>query len=185
MDIGGGSIEFLIANQNTVFWKQSFEIGGQRLVDKFHRNDPIKSEEIEELEQYLNTQLAELWEQTSIHDPGCLVGSSGTFDTLSEIYQFKNGAQINKEATEFPFDFQYLEGISQEIINKSKDERLRIPGMIELRVDMIVVAVILIRYILKTTRIKDIRVSAYALKEGVLLKTIDKLLKDQSIKTDI
>ncbi|RZK28580.1 MAG: phosphatase, partial [Hymenobacter sp.] len=35
MDIGGGSVEFIIANEATIFWKQSFEIGAQRLLDKF------------------------------------------------------------------------------------------------------------------------------------------------------
>src|SRR5690606_15817638 len=27
MDIGGGSVEFIIANNTTIFWKRSFEIG--------------------------------------------------------------------------------------------------------------------------------------------------------------
>jgi exopolyphosphatase/guanosine-5'-triphosphate,3'-diphosphate pyrophosphatase len=45
---------------------------------------------------------------------------------------------------------------------------MAIPGMIELRVDMIVVAVCLIDYVLKTHGIRQIQVSKYALKEGVL-----------------
>ncbi|RZK86577.1 MAG: exopolyphosphatase [Hymenobacter sp.] len=35
MDIGGGSVEFIIANEDTIFWKHSFEIGAQRLLDQF------------------------------------------------------------------------------------------------------------------------------------------------------
>ena len=45
MDIGGGSIEFIIANQDETFWLKSFEVGGQRLVEKFHNQDPISQGE--------------------------------------------------------------------------------------------------------------------------------------------
>jgi exopolyphosphatase/guanosine-5'-triphosphate,3'-diphosphate pyrophosphatase len=45
---------------------------------------------------------------------------------------------------------------------------MEIPGMIEMRVDMIVVACCLINYILKNHHFNRIRVSTYALKEGVL-----------------
>jgi len=36
-----GSVEFIIGNVNGICWKQSFEIGCARLMDKFHRIDPI------------------------------------------------------------------------------------------------------------------------------------------------
>ena len=35
MDIGGGSVEFIIGNNEELLWKQSFEIGAQRLLDQF------------------------------------------------------------------------------------------------------------------------------------------------------
>ena len=37
MDIGGGSVEFIIANKTKNLWAKSFEIGGQRLLEKFHK----------------------------------------------------------------------------------------------------------------------------------------------------
>ncbi len=49
---------------------------------------------------------------------------------------------------------------------------MKIPGMIELRVDMIVVAVVLIGYLLEHYNMKRLRVSSYALKEGVLSSVI-------------
>ena len=45
---------------------------------------------------------------------------------------------------------------------------MALPGMIELRVDMIVVAVCLIDYVLKAYNISQIRTSTYSLKEGIL-----------------
>lgn len=43
-----------------------------------------------------------------------------------------------------------------------------IPGMIEMRVDMIVVAVCLIQFLIDNNEFIDIKVSTYALKEGLL-----------------
>jgi exopolyphosphatase/guanosine-5'-triphosphate,3'-diphosphate pyrophosphatase len=45
---------------------------------------------------------------------------------------------------------------------------MKIPGMIEMRVDMIVVACCLVKLILDSFDIEQIRVSSYSLKEGVL-----------------
>ena len=181
MDIGGGSIEFIIADQEDVLWLRSFEIGGQRMIEKFHKNDPITEEEISNLEKYLFEELQPLFEAVAKYQPGILVGSSGTFDTLSEIYQNRIGQIVDPDLTELPLTIAAFEEIFQELISKTRAERLAIEGMIPLRVDMIVVASVLIKFILDSLDIKHIRVSAYALKEGVLLKTIDQLNKNNSL----
>lgn len=174
MDIGGGSIEFIIGTTKEILWKQSFELGGQRLLEIFHHHDPIVPEEINALENYLLVKLEELFDACAIHKPKTLIGSSGTFDTLSEIYQRKSGIILNEEMTEYPFSLEAFEKIFHEIIEKKREKRLAIPGMIAMRVDMIVVAAVLIKFIIDSLSISSMRVSAYALKEGVLLKTIEK-----------
>jgi exopolyphosphatase/guanosine-5'-triphosphate,3'-diphosphate pyrophosphatase len=179
MDIGGGSIEFILCSENTVYWKQSFEAGGLRMAEKFHKQDPITEEGVNALENYLHDQLTELFDACAKYKPTVLIGSSGTFDTLSEISQLADGKTLDLQATELPLTIESFESVFQNILTKNRAERLEIPGMIDLRVDMIVVAVILIKYVLDSLDISKIRVSAYALKEGVLLKTIDSL--DQSL----
>ncbi|MFZ9044693.1 MAG: exopolyphosphatase [Cyclobacteriaceae bacterium] len=182
MDIGGGSIEFIIASGNKINWLQSFEIGGQRLVDQFHHNDPITQEEISKLEHYIFHQLGPLFKAIDRHQPLTLIGSSGTFDTLSEIHCNRERKELNPDLTELPLTVASFEKIFQELITKNREERLKIKGMIPLRVDMIVVAVILIKYILDTCGLKNIRVSAFALKEGLLLNTIDQLQSENTYR---
>jgi len=177
MDIGGGSIEFIIGNQSEIFWKRSFEIGGQRLIDQFHSHDPILPEEVIRLQSYLAMNLEPLFEACQTYKPQTLVGSSGTFDTLSDIYMLDNKIEKNPLGTEFPFTLDAFEGIYEKMITFNRQERMNVPGMIEMRVDMIVVASILIHFVNQKLDIKNIRVSAYALKEGVLLKTIHSLYK--------
>ncbi|MCE7863022.1 MAG: exopolyphosphatase [Bacteroidetes bacterium CHB5] len=167
MDIGGGSVEFIIGNQDKILWSRSFEIGGQRLLERFQKHDPILPEEINSLFTYVDSELSPLVEQLKKHQPKTLVGSSGTFDTLSEIYCFRNDIPVT-ETPETPFSIKAFDEIYEELLIKDRAARMQIPGMIEMRVDMIVVACCLIKYLLQVHKFDTIRVSSYSLKEGVL-----------------
>ncbi|MEM9339540.1 MAG: exopolyphosphatase [Bacteroidota bacterium] len=176
MDIGGGSIEFMIANQEETFWIQSFEMGGQRLIERFHKNDPILNEEIHSLNAYFDEILHDLRQACKIHLPKTLIGCSGTFDTLSDIYCEANAISRVASATEQPFEINSFEDIYQQLLQKNREERLAIPGMADIRVDMIVVASVLIRYLIDQLAIDQIRVSSYALKEGILFDALNQMM---------
>ncbi len=173
MDIGGGSVEFIIGNGEEIFWKQSFEIGAQRLLERFQKHDPILSTEIEAVNNYFKERLSPLFNAIRQHNPKILAGSSGTFDTLSDIYCIQSGI-AQKDLPETPLTLEAFEKIYKELISKNREERMQIPGMIEMRVDMIVVACCLIKYILTQFSFAQIRVSSYSLKEGVLASLMTK-----------
>lgn len=169
MDIGGGSVEFIIGNESQIFWKQSFEIGGQRLMEKFMKHDPLAEGDKKKLYNYLDEQLIPLANAIHQYAPEKLVGSSGTFDTLIDIdYQYRTSQWRPSDQTDFDLPLTEFYRAYHLILAGNQAERMAIPGMIALRVDMIVVAVCLIDYVLRTHQIKHIQVSNYALKEGVL-----------------
>lgn len=168
VDIGGGSVEFIIASKNEIFWKKSIEIGAQRLLEKFQKHDPILPSEITELDQHFETSLQELILNLNKLNPSTLIGSSGTFDTLSEIHSIRQSIHYREENSETPLTHESFYTIYKEFISKNRAERLLIPGMIEMRVDMIVVACCLIRFLLEQHTFQAMRVSTYSLKEGVL-----------------
>lgn len=177
IDIGGGSVEFIIANHDEVFWKQSFEIGAQRLLERFQKHDPILSQEVEALEAYFDESLKPLFEVLKKQNPTILVGSSGTFDTLSDIFCITHDIHKSPEEVETPLSLEGFYDIHHELLVKNREQRMRIPGMIEMRVDMIVVACCLIKYLLEKHSFSRIRVSTYSLKEGVLAHFSDQLGK--------
>ncbi len=167
MDIGGGSVEFIIGNKKEICWSHSFEIGGQRLLEKFQKHDPMTEQEVENLFHFIAHELALLLDALKIHGPKTLIGSSGTFDTLSDIYCLKNNLPL-KDAPETPFNMNAFDDIYEELLIKDRAARMLIPGMIDMRVDMIVVACCLIKFILSQHLFERVRVSSYSLKEGVL-----------------
>jgi exopolyphosphatase/guanosine-5'-triphosphate,3'-diphosphate pyrophosphatase len=168
MDIGAGSVEFIIGDRQQVFWKESFEIGGQRLLEEFQKHDPITAEEIKSLDAYFEKILLPLQSAFEKFHPRILIGSSGTFDTLSDIFCIRQKIPRTSEESETPLSLEGFYEIYRELIRKNRNERMQIEGMISMRVDMIVVACCLIRFVLEKHHFDKIRVSTYSLKEGVL-----------------
>ncbi|WP_080058794.1 Ppx/GppA phosphatase family protein [Spirosoma aerolatum] len=169
IDIGGGSVEFILGNQSRIFWKQSFEIGGQRLRERFMTSDPISLTSIRRLNDYFQEQLLPLANAIHQYQPSVLVGSSGSFDTLVDMwFMHEQGHLPNPDQATFDLPIQEFYRSYELLMKKDHVERMQLPGMIELRVDMIVVAVCLIDYVLKTYGITQIKTSTYSLKEGVL-----------------
>lgn len=181
VDIGGGSVECILGNNERIFWKESFEIGAQRLLEQFQKNDPITPAEIGALNEYFEQKLNPLFGAMDQYPTSILIGASGTFDTLSDIFCFRHNIAKHNDATETPLALQEFYEIHEELIKKNRAERMSIPGMIEMRVDMIVVASCLVKYILSKHSFDRIRVSAYSLKEGVLASFI----KPKSIEAPI
>ena len=172
MDIGGGSVEFIISDNDRIYWKRSLEIGAQRLLEQFQKNDPITPGEVTALNQHFDETLKSLFEALDKFNPHILIGSSGTFDTLSDVFCIAHDIHKAPEEIETPLSLNGFYEIYEDLLHKNRAERMQIPGMIEMRVDMIVVACCLIRYVLANHAFNRIRVSTYALKEGVLATLI-------------
>ncbi|MCX2738530.1 Ppx/GppA phosphatase family protein [Pontibacter anaerobius] len=174
MDIGGGSVEFILCNQHEIFWKQSFELGAQRLMDKFFTADPIPAESITAEKVYLDERLQPLTEAVAKYKPTILVGSSGTFDTLCDMDALRKGDTSRQQsvppASSISIEDYY--SIHEDLLRKNHEERLAIPGMLEMRVDMIVLASIAADFVLQKYNLQEIRVSSFALKEGVLYEML-------------
>jgi exopolyphosphatase/guanosine-5'-triphosphate,3'-diphosphate pyrophosphatase len=87
----------------------------------------------------------------------------------------------SQEEIEAPLTLEGFYEIYNDLVKKDRAQRMQIPGMIEMRVDMIVVACCMIKYILSRHPFNRIRVSTYALKEGVLSTIINELINRDRI----
>lgn len=176
IDIGGGSTEFIIADNNKIFWKHSFLLGASRLLEKFKPFDPFTDKEHQQILNYLNIELQPLFNAVKLHPVSELIGSSGSFDSLAEMISYRfYSPEILKGKTEYTFSMEDWESIYDSVIKSNKEERMKMKGLIEMRVDMIVIACIIIKFIVSSINISKMRLSTYALKEGVL----DEIIKNK------
>ena len=169
IDIGGGSTEFIICNKKEIFWKQSFQLGAARLLERFQPQDPVTSTEVKSIEGYLEDALTTLWTALQIFPCDTLVGSSGSFDTLANVivHQFYDISML-KGKTAFDFKLSDYYWLHEYFLKSNLEKRLKTPGMIRMRADMIVISSIFINYILKRQKIISMKLSTYALKEGIM-----------------
>jgi exopolyphosphatase/guanosine-5'-triphosphate,3'-diphosphate pyrophosphatase len=169
VDIGGGSAEFIICNKENIFWKQSFEIGAARLMDRFHRTDPIPPESITALNLYLDDCLKDLLAASSSQKIKNIVGSSGVFETYAEMIELAKGNAFDlKKTTHFEFDQSELLALIERIVRSTHQEHLAAKGIITIRIDMIVTASLLTRFVIERLKIDNVLMSTNSLKEGVL-----------------
>jgi exopolyphosphatase / guanosine-5'-triphosphate,3'-diphosphate pyrophosphatase len=165
MDIGGGSTEFIICNEDTLLWKKSYDIGAARLMQRYFNSDPISSGDQSAIGRHLDEELFDLKAACAVHQPRHLIGSAGAFETFAGMLASDIDLNAIKSA---PIDLNEYQKLAESLISSTHEERDLMPNLIKLRVDMIVIAALLTNYIIAACGIQALSLSTYDLKMGVL-----------------
>ena len=163
MDIGGGSVEFIIVDENGVQWFDSFPVGVAVLYKKLHRTEPISAEEIEQARLFLNSKLVSLQLALARFPTHHLVGAAGTFDVIADV--------LGKEQPTphcARVDLHGFTDLYQRVLAATREERHAMADIPGDRADMIVVALILVNLVLEIAKIDRLTVSHFSMKEGML-----------------
>lgn len=170
VDIGGGSVEFIICDKTRIIWKKSYPIGAARMMERFHQTDPMSAKEVGQLNAYLDATLTDLKEQLDLYRPDLMIGSAGSFETFAGLQnpEFKPSF----ENPEQPINLEQFRQVSKLIIASTHAERGLMPEIPPVRIDMIVVATIITNYILNMRGFNSLKLSSYSLKEGLLFEMI-------------
>ena len=171
LDIGGGSIEFIICNREGVLWKHSFELGMARIMERFTFSDPINLEEIRALESYFMQELGPLLEVVSKIQPDTLIGASGSFDTFHALIRHHLG-QENDPYHGREISMKEYRKLHRRLLLSTLEERKAMPGMEPVRVEMIVAATIFVSFVIRSCQIGHLHHSEFALKEGVISELV-------------
>jgi len=166
MDIGGGSVEFILAEESRAIWRESFNIGVSSLRHHFSQNDPLRDADIRKLRSYIDGQVAPLFNQLNSRGGLRLVGLSGTFDVIEEHMRFKKGLQTET------IPLTEVKGFINEILPLSLEERIHHPSIPQSRADLISVALVLVDQIMSRPEISELNTSPYSIKEGLLMHLV-------------
>jgi len=163
MDIGGGSVEFILYRNQEVLFAQSFKIGVALLYRRFHQEDPMSLENIEMLSSHLVEELAPVFNKLNEYPDYFLIGASGSFEVIQDVMP-----KIQKEVHWSELDFQHLDAYMSEVILSDLARRRSRQEIPVERLDYIVVAYILIRLIFRQHPPERLFYCDFALKEGVI-----------------
>lgn len=170
VDIGGGSNEFIICNAHGVLWKQSFDLGTFRLIKRFSPHYPIHAETVNDMRKYFEQALQPLIAACAEFRPRLMIGSSGSFDTFRAMLEHTQGINVQDRSSSFDISIPQIYDMCDHICSLSLEEIARVPGIDAMRVEVITVASVFVRFIVERLEIEHIRQSSYSLKEGVIFK---------------
>ena len=175
LDIGGGSNEFIIGNKLKIFWKHSFNLGMARMLELFPPSDPITDKEISELENYFDKELKELYSAVNESSPVTLIGASGSFETFFALLNHSMPDKYPCLIAEpsHKIDLADFFSLHEKLLKSTIEERNKMPGMEQVRVEMIIFATVFVNLVLRKCNIKTLIQSDYALKEGVIAEMLN------------
>jgi exopolyphosphatase/guanosine-5'-triphosphate,3'-diphosphate pyrophosphatase len=167
MDIGGGSVEFIISDTKDIVFKKSYPIGIIELYHKFKHLEPFNKITIGNILEYIKSNAPELQKEISKYNISTLIGTAGSFEVLHTI-KSKN---INDHLFDInPEDFNLF---FESVAYTTHEERLKIDSIPKERKRLIVYAFLLIKFSLKISQAPIIRVTSYSMKEGMINELIN------------
>jgi exopolyphosphatase/guanosine-5'-triphosphate,3'-diphosphate pyrophosphatase len=168
LDIGGGSLEIAVGDDERAEATVSLPLGASRLTREYLGSDPHTSKEIKALETHvLDAVKSSVPEDIMEHVADHFVATSKTFRTLARLGEHWFGdnpkyLKINSLTKMIPK--------LQEMSNK---ERAELPGVSQSRARQIVAGAIVARTVMEKLRIVELEICPWALREGIVLRWLD------------
>ncbi len=168
VDVGGGSVELIAGNRETMLQGQSLKLGAIRLKDLHLHRDPPSEAMLEGLQQAIETGIASALQRFKVKEFSRMIATSGMAGNLTEIIYLRRTEkpvpQLNL-ATVSRKEIEEVEGLLREA---SVKERLAIPGLDPKRVDTLLPAAMVLRILMKQAGQDTLTISDKAIREGII-----------------
>jgi exopolyphosphatase / guanosine-5'-triphosphate,3'-diphosphate pyrophosphatase len=161
VDIGGGSVEFIIADDERMLWSKSFDIGVAILKQKFHENDPILKHEIEIIDNFLSHETLELDVAIELFRPKIPVIACGTLDFMVKILRG------SYDLPYFEFDKKMFQDFYQKLTFLDEKTLYATPDVPQDKVEMLAVSMVLMDWVMRKLDAQKLLASFYSMKAGM------------------
>lgn len=171
IDIGGGSTEFIIGNENGIRFSKSENVGALRMTEKFLHQDPINELEFENMSRFINEEIKDTLNYIKNDKVRKLVGIGGTITSLSAINQQLEEYSMEKIHNS-KLNITEIELILQNLKKMTLNDKKSLKGLQPKRADIITAGVEILYTIMKNLEINKIIVSEYDNLEGLMCQNI-------------
>lgn len=175
VDIGGGSTEFVVGRGRTIRYANSLKLGAVRLTQRFFKGGRTDADSIKECRRYVRGMLAPITRDIERYTVDVSVGTSGTILNLASIVRLRSAGTAASTINGFTFQRGALTPVLKDILGRhDPSDRAAVAGMDQARVDIISAGCIILDEILRAFSVQRLTVSDYALREGIVLDTVEK-----------
>jgi len=171
-DIGGGSTEFILGNHNELIEDLSSPLGAVRLTNMYFPKGNVSDNGIIECRKHIEGVLEDFvlpHFREYIFDK--FAGTSGTIFSTLQILERKEAGTYLQSLNGGIIKREKLFKLEEQILSKRTiEERLNIKGLEQKRADIFPAGIIILSEIFKAFGIKQLYVSTYAMREGMVLQ---------------
>jgi len=168
IDIGGGSTEFILGNENRITRALSIDVGSVRLTERHLHSDPVSAAEVAAMSAVAEAQLAGITDDIAAHAGSATwVGIAGTFTTLAAIERKLarySRSQVHGSVLTLAEVKRQVAMLQQRTIA----ERKQIIGLEPKRADVIFAGAYLIEKLMQRFGAKQVVVSDQGVRYGLL-----------------
>lgn len=168
LDIGGGSLEVALGNDESPDIAISLPLGAGRLTRSYLSGDPFSSKSINDLENSVAESLKKsLPIGLLTHEVDHVVATSKTFRTLARLANHWYGDSPKL------LESNALLGAIPRLVDMTTAQRSELPGVSLGRANQIVAGAIVAKSVMEILNIAELEICPWALREGVILKWLD------------
>ncbi|HEU0008818.1 MAG TPA: hypothetical protein VFT34_03275 [Verrucomicrobiae bacterium] len=175
LDVGGGSTEFILGDQDRHTFRQSFPLGSVRLIEKLRPLDPPSLQDLagcrDWIQKFLKHQVGPAMESTlteAARQNVTLVGTGGTTTILARME--KKMPHFSREDIDSTcLSRQQVLDTMVHLWSLPVAERKRIPGLPSNRADVILMGVAIYESVMNYFGFGALHVSTRGLRFGALL----------------
>ncbi|MGD9792909.1 MAG: Ppx/GppA phosphatase family protein [Acidimicrobiia bacterium] len=174
-DIGGGSTELLIGERGEVVSARSFKVGAVRLGNRFFPTDNDHPSAVSACRDFVRSSISPMVREVEHHGFDIAIGSSGTIEQLAILSHLLHGGDPLRTYANQTFTRSQLDVVVARLIKAgSVSQRRKLAGLEAQRADIILAGAIILEQVFHELDIDEMSVSDFALREGVLLDTLQR-----------
>jgi exopolyphosphatase / guanosine-5'-triphosphate,3'-diphosphate pyrophosphatase len=168
VDIGGGSMQLVLANRERCRLTLSAPLGALRLTETFLESDPPSRRELQHLRQHLRKTAAEALSEVREGKPRRAYGSSGSIHALADVaHWFETSAPI-AHINGHVLTLESLQRTTRRLQTMTLHDRERLPGLDAHRAEIIVAGALALEHVLEELGLSGITLSDFGVREGLV-----------------
>jgi len=173
VDIGGGSLEVVLAAGGVIHQVHSLPLGAVRLTERYVRSDPIAKRHWKKLRRAIDRAIGEQIAGLPFV-PEVMVGSGGTFTNLGEMVQCEREGRMTQIR-----GYEVTRGDLVQLLARLRDsdlaQRRRMCGLNPKRADIILAGAAAVTRLAKRLETRNILVNDRGIRDGLLVSMIEEL----------
>ena len=174
IDIGGGSTEFIVGNEEGIKFCKSENVGALRMTEKFITTDPISDEEYNSMASFIEETLYDTLNVLKEKKISKLVGIGGAITSLSAMNQQLEVYSMEKVHNSIVCK-KDLERILQNLKKMTLNDKKTMKGLQPKRADIITAGVKILHIIMEKLEFEEIMISEYDNLEGLMCQMAKKM----------